>query len=56
MDRKSRISDESENERSSEEYSQKNNTSIDVLNNDCLEYIFKFLPIADRMRLEKGEY
>jgi len=37
-------------------YPQENNISIDILNNDCLGYIFKCLPIADRLRSQMGEY
>jgi hypothetical protein len=43
-----------ENEQSSQEYPQKYN--INILNDYCLEHIFKFLPIADRIRLGKGEH
>jgi len=38
------------------EYSQKNNISINILNDDCLKHVFTFLPIADKLRVEKGKY
>ena len=30
-------------------------TNIDRLNDDCLEYIFSFLSVADRIRIERGK-
>jgi len=47
---------ESENEQCSQEDCGKDNISIDILNDYCLAHLFKFLPIADRLRSEKGEY
>jgi len=45
-----------ENKQYSQEYPEMDNISLDILNNDCLEHIFKFLPVVDRMRSERGEY
>lgn len=30
--------------------------SIHILNDDCLRHIFLFLPIIDRVRIERGKY
>jgi len=45
-----------ENKQYSQKHTQQDNISIDILNDDCSEHIFNFLPIADRLRLERGEY
>jgi len=37
-------------------FPEKTDTSIDILNDDCLEHVFKFLPIVDRIRSENGKY
>jgi len=50
-----RIYRKHENKQYSKKYLQEDNISIDILN-DCLEHILKFLPIADRLCLERGEY
>lgn len=46
------------NEQCTQEYLQNdiNNVSIHILNDDCLRHIFLFLPIVDRVRIERGEY
>jgi len=49
------ISRESENDQYSQKYPEKNNISIDILNYDCLRHIFRFLPVVDRLRSERGE-
>jgi len=54
MSIKRSISCESENEQYFQEYPEENNISINILNDDCLEHVFKFLPIYDRVRSEKG--
>jgi len=54
MSRRRILSREIENIQSFHKYSQRNNF-IDILNDDCLEHVFKFLPIMDRLRLGKGE-
>lgn len=51
----------SEKKSTNEQYHQclQNNTenvSIHILNNDCLSHIFLFLPIIDRVRIERGKY
>jgi len=46
----------SENKQYSETYPEQNNISIEILNDDCLGHIFKFLPAVDRLQAEKGEY
>jgi len=50
------ISCGSENKQYSQEYPEMDNISLNILNNDCLEHIFKFLPVVDRMRSERGKY
>jgi len=50
------ISRESVNKQYFENYPEGDNSSINILNDDCLAYVFKFLPIADRLRSERGEY
>lgn len=30
------------------------NSTIEILNDDCLLHIFEYLPISDRIRLERG--
>jgi len=37
-------------------YPEENSNSINILNDDCLGHIFKFLDTAERVRLERGEY
>jgi len=38
-------------------YREENNISIDILTDDCLGHIFKYLSIANRLRsIERGEY
>jgi hypothetical protein len=32
------------------------NATIDILNDDCLTYIFQFLSIAEKVRVERGIY
>lgn len=32
------------------------NVSIHILNDDCLRHIFLFLPIIDRVRIERGKH
>lgn len=44
------------NENYAQEYLQYDtNKSIHILDNDCLTYIFQFLPIADKISVESGE-
>jgi len=37
-------------------YPDEDNITINILNDDCLAHMFSFLPIADRLRSERGEY
>lgn len=53
-----KISEKKMNEQYAQEYLQNdiNSISIHILNDDCLRHIFIFLPIFDRVRIERGEY
>jgi len=48
---------ESEEEQYCPHYPVENKISIDILTDDCLGYVFKFLPFVDRARtIERGKY
>lgn len=32
------------------------NISINILSDDCLRHIFQYLPILDKIRIERGKY
>jgi len=55
MTTKQNISCKSENEQYSQEYPKRDNIPINILNDDCLGYVFEFLPIAD-IWSERDEY
>jgi len=56
MTTKQNVSCESENMQYFQKYPEENISFIDILNNNCLANIFKFLPLVDRLNSERGEY